>query len=152
MLLNLSASRYPTLWQLAICALYVWTIEGRCSNVRSAMASFLPYTRPKLLQCSSTISLIKQCSSYHLRYRWILCILLYKLRVKRGLALALRVEDQCNDESRLVSWAIISKRSKSTNPYRPKTSPKIRIRTIPTKILDCCMYDLTPISPTIPIE
>jgi hypothetical protein len=27
----------------------------------------------------------------------------------------------------------------------------MRIRTMPTKIRDCCMYDLTPISPTIPI-
>lgn len=44
------------------------------------------------------------------------------------------------------------RKAEYTDPYRPKTSPKIRIRTIPTKILDCCIYDLTPISPTMPIE
>jgi hypothetical protein len=41
--------------------------------------------------------------------------------------------------------------SATISPYRPRTSPKIRIRTIPTNILDCCIYDRTPISPTIPI-
>lgn len=30
------------------------------------------------------------------------------------------------------------------NPYKPRTSPKISIRTIPTNTRDCCMYDLTP--------
>lgn len=36
-------------------------------------------------------------------------------------------------------------------PYSPRTSEKIRIKTIPTKSLGWCMYFLTPTSPTIPM-
>lgn len=37
------------------------------------------------------------------------------------------------------------------SPYRAKASPKMRIRIIPTKILSCWAFALTPASPTIPI-
>jgi hypothetical protein len=37
------------------------------------------------------------------------------------------------------------------NPYRPKTSAKIRMRIIPTNSLGCCAVPRTPASPTIPI-
>jgi hypothetical protein len=37
------------------------------------------------------------------------------------------------------------------NPYNAKASPKIKIRIIPTNILSCCAFALTPASPTIPI-
>jgi len=53
------------------------------------------------------------------------------------------VENEGDDESVNVS------RSRgwhpySTHPYNPSTSAKMRIRTMPTKILDCCMYARTP--------
>lgn len=37
------------------------------------------------------------------------------------------------------------------NPYKAKASPKIKIKIIPTKILSCWAFALTPASPTIPI-
>lgn len=36
-------------------------------------------------------------------------------------------------------------------PYKAKASPKIKINIIPTNILSCCAFALTPASPTIPI-
>ena len=36
-------------------------------------------------------------------------------------------------------------------PYRPRTSEKMRIKTIPTNSLGWCMNFLTPTSPTIPM-
>ena len=36
-------------------------------------------------------------------------------------------------------------------PYRPSASAKIKIKIIPTKILSCCAFALTPASPTIPM-
>ncbi len=36
-------------------------------------------------------------------------------------------------------------------PYKAKAYPKMRIRIIPTNILSCCAFALTPASPTIPI-
>ena len=36
-------------------------------------------------------------------------------------------------------------------PYRPRASPKIRIKIIPTKIYSCWAFALTPASPTIPM-
>ncbi len=41
--------------------------------------------------------------------------------------------------------------SDTINPYKAKASPKINIRIIPTKILSCWAFALTPASPTIPI-
>jgi hypothetical protein len=41
--------------------------------------------------------------------------------------------------------------SETIRPYKAKASPKIKIRIIPTKILSCCAFALTPASPTIPI-
>ena len=38
-----------------------------------------------------------------------------------------------------------------THPYNPNTSPKIKINTMPTKIRLCCIYALTPLSPTTPM-
>ena len=37
------------------------------------------------------------------------------------------------------------------NPYNANASPKIKIKIIPTNILSCCAFALTPASPTIPI-
>lgn len=36
-------------------------------------------------------------------------------------------------------------------PYKAKAYPKINIRIIPTKILSCWAFALTPASPTMPI-
>jgi hypothetical protein len=36
-------------------------------------------------------------------------------------------------------------------PYKARASPKINIKIIPTKILSCCAFALTPASPTIPM-
>jgi hypothetical protein len=41
--------------------------------------------------------------------------------------------------------------SDTMSPYNAKASPKIKIKIIPTKILSCCAFALTPASPTIPI-
>lgn len=41
--------------------------------------------------------------------------------------------------------------SETIRPYKAKAYPKINIRIIPTKILSCCAFALTPASPTIPI-
>lgn len=41
--------------------------------------------------------------------------------------------------------------SETIRPYKAKASPKINIKIIPTKILSCCAFALTPASPTIPI-
>ena len=37
------------------------------------------------------------------------------------------------------------------SPYNPNASAKIRIKIIPTNILSCCAFALTPASPTTPI-
>ena len=37
------------------------------------------------------------------------------------------------------------------NPYKPNASANIKIKIIPTKILSCYAFALTPASPTIPI-
>lgn len=41
--------------------------------------------------------------------------------------------------------------SETIKPYKAKAYPKINIKIIPTKILSCCAFALTPASPTIPI-
>jgi len=41
--------------------------------------------------------------------------------------------------------------SETIRPYKARASPKINIKIIPTKILSCCAFALTPASPTIPI-
>jgi hypothetical protein len=73
--------------------------------VRSAMDLFSFTLNPKLQQCSSTIVLIKQCSSCHFQYRRFFCTMLYNFLMKSGpsLAFALCVENQGNNESVLVS-------------------------------------------------
>lgn len=43
------------------------------------------------------------------------------------------------------------KMSETIRPYKARASPKINIKIIPTKILSCCAFALTPASPTIPI-
>lgn len=73
------------------------------------------------------------------------------IRVGVRLSSGFRVEDQGNDQTRIINEEHNYVRDRGTDPYRPKTSAKIRINTIPTNILDCDMYDRTPISPTIPI-
>jgi hypothetical protein len=45
-----------------------------------------------------------------------------------------------------------SRPERETHPYRPNTSAKINISTIPTYILDCCMNALTPYSGQFPAE
>ena len=37
------------------------------------------------------------------------------------------------------------------NPYKPRTSAKIKIKIIPTYNFGCCAVPRTPASPTIPI-
>ncbi len=40
--------------------------------------------------------------------------------------------------------------SATISPYNPRASAKMRISIIPTKILSCCPWALTPASPAIP--
>ena len=51
-----------------------------------------------------------------------------------------------------TSWVPLEFISRATiNPYRPKTSAKMRINIMPTKSLGCWAVPRTPASPTMPI-
>jgi hypothetical protein len=67
-------------------------------------------------------------------------------------ASALRVENQSYDQSAQVDQhQTVVRGTGNTHPYKPSTSPKMSIKTMPTNILDCCIYVRTPVSPTMPI-
>lgn len=67
--------------------------------------------------------------------------------------LSLGMEDEGNNQSLSKRVSISQDVNKeNTYPYKPRTSPKIRIRTMPTKTRDCSINALTPDSPTTPMQ
>jgi hypothetical protein len=117
-------------------------IDGSCGHPKSLPT--LPLVRLRIKDCAFTGPGYGRCSILAIRYA---NQLLYKkIMTNVSSAACSSVEDEGDDESAAVlmlhsNYVLYEA---SSYPYRPRTSAKMSISTMPTKIRDWRMYDRTP--------